>query len=275
LSGIFCEVPASLIAKLRQRSGSCDLGPSYLVRSALGEFLGMPLHTLFQVSTSRALVQGTYSGAVTCDTLLAHGDFGLGTFEGLDGEMVVLDGAAYRVSGTGKVTKASGDAAAPFAVVTRFSPTIEQELPSVASFDDLEKQCDAYRRSDNLFYAFRIDGTFEHIQTRAVSPPKNHGHLLDAAKTQHEFKFENVTGTLVGIYSPAFSDAFSVPGYHFHFLSNDRTEGGHLLEVSGRVLRLRGEELNDFHLVLPENEEFLKADLSKDVSADLKQAESK
>ena len=82
MSGIFCDVPASLIAKLRERSGRPDLSPSYLVRLALAEFLSTPLHTLFEVSTSRALVQGTYSGAVSCETLLAHGDFGLGTFEG-------------------------------------------------------------------------------------------------------------------------------------------------------------------------------------------------
>lgn len=275
MSGTLCDVPASLIAKLRERSGRTDLSPSFLVRAALAEFLKTPLHTLFQVSTSRALVKGTYSGAVTCETLLAHGDFGLGTFEGLDGEMVVLEGAAYRATASGQVTKASGDAAAPFAVVTCFSPTMEQELHSVSSFDELEKLCDAHRRSDNLFYAFRVDGTFKSVQTRAVSPPKHHGNLLDAAKAQQEFKFSNVEGTLVGIYSPAFSDAFSVPGHHFHFLSTDRTEGGHLLEVSGDALRLQAEELNDFHLVLPENEEFLKVDLSKDVTSDLKKAESK
>jgi acetolactate decarboxylase len=275
LSGILCDVPASLVVKLRERSGSSHLSPSHLVRSALAEFLNTPLHTLFQVSTSRALVQGTYSGAVTCETLLAHGDFGLGTFEGLDGEMVVVDGVAYRATASGQVTKAHGESAAPFAVVTRLSPTIEQQLRSVSSFDELEKQCDTYRRSDNLFYAFRIDGAFKNIQTRAVRPPKHHGNLLDAAKAQKEFKFSNIQGTLVGIYSPSFSDAFSVPGYHFHFLSDDRTEGGHLLEVSGDALRLQGEELTDFHLVLPENEEFLKVDLSKDLTADLRKAESR
>jgi acetolactate decarboxylase len=98
--------------------------------------------------------------------------------------MVVVDGAAYRATAAGQVTKASGDSAAPFAVVTRFSPTIEQTLRSVSSFEELEKRCDVDRRSDNLFYAFRIDGLFKNIHTRAVSPPKNHGHLLDAAKTQ-------------------------------------------------------------------------------------------
>ena len=49
------------------------------------------------------------------------------------------------------------------------------------------------------------------MRTRAVSPPKDHGRLLDAAKTQKEFDFRDAEGTLVGIYSPAFSGAFSVP----------------------------------------------------------------
>lgn len=275
MAGISCDIPASLIEKLRKRSGGGDLSPSHLVRAALADYLETPLHTLFQVSTSGALVQGVYSGAVTCEQVLAHGDFGLGTFEDLDGEMVVLDGEAYRVSGSGEVTRAPGGAAAPFAVVTRFSPEIEHGLEPVSSFAELKQQCDVRRRSDNLFYAFRIDGTFKTVQTRAVNPPKHHGRLLDAAKSQHEFEFANTEGTLVGIYSPVFSGAFSIPGYHFHFLSKDRAEGGHLLQVAGDALQLRGEELNDIRLVLPETEDFLRADLSKDATAELKQAESK
>jgi acetolactate decarboxylase len=133
---------------------------------------------------------------------------------------------------------------------------------------------DRLRRSDNLFYAIRIDGTFQQVRTRAVSPPKNHGRLLDAAMTQKEFDFRDAEGTLVGIYSPAFSGAFSVPGYHFHFLSSDRREGGHLLEIAFATAEVRAEELADFHLALPENRDFLEADLSKDISAELNKAES-
>jgi acetolactate decarboxylase len=77
----------------------------------------------------------------------------------------------------------------------------------------------------------------------------------------------------VGIWAPQFSSAFNIAGYHFHFLSEDRTKGGHLLECSGKDLRVRVERLSDFHLSPPEAEEFLRADLTKDTSKDLAYAE--
>jgi acetolactate decarboxylase len=70
---------------------------SQLVTEALSRFLRVPLHTLFQVSTSGALVQGVYGRAVSSTLLLNYGDFGLGTFHNLDAEMVILDGTIYQV----------------------------------------------------------------------------------------------------------------------------------------------------------------------------------
>ena len=220
-----------------------------------------------------SLVEGVYAGAVTYAKLLEHGDFGLGTFTGLDGEMVVLGGVIYRVQGNGKVSRADLEAGAPFAVVTLFSPSVDDRVGPVSSFEELSHVCDGRRRSDNLFYAFRLDGVFTHVRTRAVSPPPDGSRLLDAAKSQQEFGFSDAAGTLVGIYSPSFSSAFSVPSYHLHFLSDDRTQGSHVLEVAATSLRLQAEELSAFHLALPETETFVRADLSRDASADLKQAE--
>jgi acetolactate decarboxylase len=99
------------------------------------------------------------------------------------------------------------------------------------------------------------------------------GHLVDAAKAQAEFDFSEIGGTLVGLWSPGFSSAFSIAGYHFHFLSDDRLHGGHLLTCSSGTLRLRVEALTDFHLALPESETFLKADLSKNTAEELAYAE--
>ncbi len=268
-----CDIPASFLRELTRRANTNGATVSKTVSDALAGYLDAPLHTLFQVSTSGSLVEGVYSEAVTCAQILQHGDFGLGTFTGLDGEMVVLDGAIYRVQGNGKVSPATPEAGAPFAVVTCFSPSADLPIEPVASFPELVRVCDGHRRSDNLFYAFRLDGRFSHVRTRAVSPPPDHGRLIDAAKSQKEFDFEDAVGTLVGIYSPSFSGAFSVAGYHFHFLSDDRTQGGHLLDVSAVSLRLQLQELDAFHLALPETETFLQADLSKDATAALKQAE--
>jgi acetolactate decarboxylase len=246
---------------------------SHLMSSSLSRCFGVPQHTLFQISTSGALVQGIYERAVSSRFLLNYGDFGLGTFENLDGEMVVLDGAIYQVRSDGKVLKIVGDVGTPFAVVTHFSPDQDHTIATASTFEQITEICDEYRDSENLFYAIRIDGGFAHIHTRAMAATLDGLPLAKAAANQPEFEFTDVEGTLVGIWAPQFSKALNIAGYHFHFLSEDRTKGGHLLECSGKNLRVRVERLNDFHLSLPESEEFLRADLTKDTSKDLAYAE--
>ena len=272
MANLNCDIPTSLFAALTKSAKSAN-GVSQIVTAALSQYLGQSIHTLFQVSTSGALVAGLYSGVVSSAMILQHGDFGLGTFDNLDGEMVVLDGHIYRVTGDEKVAEASPDAEAPFAVVTRFEPDVDVAIASADSLDALYAECDKHRPSTNIFYAFRLDGRFHRVKTRAVTPPKQNTRLIDAAKAQAEFEFSEIQGTLVGLWSPGFSSAFSVPGYHFHFISDDREHGGHLLDCSAGPLRLRVEELTDFHLALPENESYLKADLSKNTSDELADVE--
>jgi acetolactate decarboxylase len=270
---VTADIPASIKIALNKeivRSGGDE---SAVVTAALAEYLGTSVHTLFQVSTSGALVAGVSAGAVSVKTILDHGDFGLGTFADLDGEMVVLDGCAYQVRGSGRVSQAPPRARAPFAVVTRFAPQIDVEVGPLETFAALQARCDSSRKSGNIFYAFRLDGRFSSIRTRAVNPSQNGAHLVDAAKSQSEFHFSNIDGTLVGLWSPGFSSAFSVAGYHFHFISEDRQHGGHLLDCAAGKLQLRMEALTDFHLALPETESFLKADLSKNTAEELAYAE--
>jgi acetolactate decarboxylase len=246
---------------------------SHLVSGALAHCFDVPQHTLFQVSTSGALVQGIYKSAVSTRFLLNYGDFGLGTFENLDGEMVVLDGAIYQARSDGKVLNIVDDVGTPFAVVTHFIGDQDQTIENASSFEEITTICDHYRDSDNLFYAFRIDGHFAHVHTRAMNAQLDGLPLAKAAAIQPEFDFTDLDGTLVGLWAPQFSSALNIAGYHFHFLSKDRAKGGHLLECSGKNLRVRLERLNDFHLSLPESEEFLRADLTKDTSKDLAYAE--
>jgi acetolactate decarboxylase len=268
-----CQIPHSLQKVLEVRSRESGESIDHLVTSTLARCLGISLHTLFQISTSGALVQGIYERAVSSTFLLDYGDFGLGTFDNLDGEMVVLDGAIYQVRGDGTVTRITNDAGTPFAVVVHFVADLDQIIASASSIEELTGICNQYRDSDNLFYAFRIDGSFEHIHTRAMKATVEGLPLAQAATIQPEFDFRDIEGTLVGLWSPQFSSSLSIAGYHFHFLSADRTKGGHLLECSGKNLRIRVERLNDFHLSLPESEEFLRADLTKDNAKDLAYAE--
>ena len=119
---IECNLPDSLYEALTERMLLDDATCDHVVSLALSQCLGKPIHTLFQVSTSAALVEGLYQGAVRVSRLLRHGNFGLGTFIDLDGEMVVLEGTCYRVGSDGAVAPVEGDRLIPYAVVTRFSP---------------------------------------------------------------------------------------------------------------------------------------------------------
>jgi acetolactate decarboxylase len=273
MSQISADIPASLKAELDDEASRTGRGISSLVTSALAQYLEKPVHTVFQISTSGALVAGVYDGEVNVQTILEHGDFGLGTFAHLDGEMVVVDGHVYQVQGSGRVSEAAPEAGAPFAIVTWFDPTTDVSLGPISSFKDLEARCDELRPSRNIFYALRLEGRFERVRTRAVNPPQSGARLVEAAKAQSEFTFTDIRGTLVGLWSPGFSSAFSVAGYHFHFLSADRRHGGHLLDLEAGALQLKVEALTSFHLVLPESEAFLKADLSKSTAEELAYAE--
>src|ERR1700750_2886126 len=168
------------------------------------------MSAFYQISTSTALVEGVYSGSVSSSVLLEHGDFGLGTFEGLDGEMVILDSQIYQV--TDRVRHRTDDFLVPFASITYFRAKSSFEIDNVACLKDIELACDQQRISDNLFYALRLDSIFETIHARAVHTVPHTARLLDAAKAQSEFQFENIEGTLVGFWSPPYSSFFSVPG---------------------------------------------------------------
>ena len=268
---LVCEISQSLQNALEKLSRETGDPISHLVTRALSRSMGVPLHTLFQVSTSGALVRGVYEKAVSSDVLLDHGDFGLGTFDNLDGEMVVLEGAIYQVRSDGTVIRIVEEVGTPFAVVVSFVADQDEQISNAASFQNLTEYCDRYRGSNNLFYAFRVDGHFHNVRTRAMRATT--APLAQAAAVQPEFSFNDVDGTFVGIWAPQFSSAFNVAGYHFHFLSADRTKGGHLLDCSGSNLRVRVERLNEFHLSLPESEEFLRANLTKDPSKELAYAE--
>jgi acetolactate decarboxylase len=270
---LMADIPASTKAALEQEAARTRRSTSFVVSVALAQYLERPLHTVFQVSTSGALVAGVYDREVSVQTILEHGNFGLGTFANLDGEMVVVDGNVYQVRGSGQVSEAPAEAGAPFAVVTWFEPEIDVPISLVSSFEDLEARCDSFRQSGNIFYAIRLDGSFKRVRTRAVNPPQPGTRLIDAAIAQSEFTFADLEGTLVGLWSPGFSSAFSVAGYHLHFLSADRQHGGHLLDVEAETLQLKIEPLTNFHLALPESETFLKADLSRNTGEELAYAE--
>jgi acetolactate decarboxylase len=202
-----------------------------------------------------------------------HGDFGLGTFEDLDGEMVVLDGHVFRVSSAGDVHEVPDDATTPFAVVTRFGDPEAVVLREVADLAALTAVVDTMRDSANVFFAVRVDGRFDAVHVRAACRTAPGVPLAVATEHQAEFELAAVDGTLVGFWSPPYASGVEVAGYHLHFLAADRTAGGHVLDCRGRELRVRVQEESDVHLALPDTAAFRAADLTRDPTADLDRAE--
>jgi acetolactate decarboxylase len=260
---LHCRISDGLWQALHARAEASGDPIRHIVAASLAEHLGVEHRTLFQVSTSTALVQGVYQGAVRVGTLREHGDLGLGTFENLDGEMIIVDGACFQVRGDGSVHRVGDDALSPFAVVTSFAPD-ETAAIDCTDFKSLEAAGDRLRHSDNLFYALRIDGVFDAVKTRAMCKTAEGTPLATAAAHQPEFAFERIAGTIVGFWTPGYAKSINVPGYHCHFLSTDRRHGGHLLDCSGRALRLQVQREGALHFALPETMDFLAADLSLD-----------
>jgi acetolactate decarboxylase len=246
---------------------------AHVVSKALAEYLQVSHHTLYQVSTATALVEGIYQGAVRVGTLREHGDLGLGTFENLDGEMVVVDGRFFQVRGDGSVRECDDEVLSPFAVITRFAPDLTVSLDQCGDLGRLLSRFDELRNSDNLFFALRVDGHFDYVHTRAMCRTEEGVPLIEAAAVQPEFQFRDISGTLVGFWTPEYARTLNVPGYHLHFLSNDRQSGGHLLQCRGASLRLQLQGEGEYRIALPETEDFLKADLRRDPAADLAKAE--
>ena len=271
---LHCTISSGLWQALQHHRATTGESLGHIVRTALADYLHVSHSTLFQVSTSAALVQGVYQGAVRVGTLREHGDHGLGTFEHLDGEMVVVDGRCFQVRSDGSVHEVADDVLSPFAVVTHFVPQDTMAFDDCRDLAHLMSTFDRLRHTDNFFFAVRVDGHFDYVKTRAMCKTAEGVPLVVAAAHQPEFEFENLAGTLVGFWTPEYAKTVNIPGYHLHFLSHDHQHGGHLLQCRGRQLRLQSQREGVLSIALPETEDFLKADLRQDPSAALARAET-
>lgn len=220
-----------------------------------------------------ALVEGIYEEKIPFSELKRHGDFGLGTFDDLDGEMVMLDGQIFQITAAGRVNRVPDSAQTPFAAVTFYRPLTFDRSERDLTYPEFLEWLHSLLPSPNLFYALRIDGTFAYIKTRSVPKQENYRPLVEVTRDQPVFEFHEMAGTLAGFYTPGFMSSISVPGLHLHFLSDDAQHGGHLLECRSHTLRVGVQMLNTVELALPMSLDYLTTDLTRDVGQDLSQAE--
>ncbi len=225
-------------------------------------------HVLFQASTIGALLEGAYDGDLTFAELAEHGDLGLGTVNGLDGEMIALDGEFFRADVEGRVHAVPPGEKTPFAVVTRFEPAVDVRIEAELAHEELLARLDELVPPGASSCAVRLDGRFALVRARSVpaqQPP--YRPLTEVVAAQNVFEFDDVEGTMLGFRFPAYVEGIEVAGYHLHFISADRLRGGHVLDSRSAGLRARLDPSDDLHVELPPGLDLADPDLAASTHA--------
>ena len=219
--------------------------------------------TLFQYSTLATLLQGVYDGDMQCGELKENGDFGLGTFNALDGEMVVLDGSVYQVASDGVARIMEDDVKVPFAAVTHFETDDTLTSKDSMNCTELKTYIDKHLPTKNIAYAIKVEGLFSYVKTRSV-PKQNKPYplLTEVVKTQPTFEFFTQVGSLVGFRLPSYMAHSNAEGYHFHFLTQNKNAGGHVLECRVEEVKIEIDYTDKWQTTLPSDSEFYSADIT-------------
>lgn len=232
---------------------------------------------IYQVSLLQGMTYGDYRGSATIKELKEHGDIGIGTFNGLNGELIMLDGDVYRASGDGCVELVAENETSPFAVVTYMDADATKHLENVPDCNALYNELNQLvaEKGKNRFYMIRIDGLFREVNVRSVpAQMEPYKRLVEVLEQQQTFfDYENIEGTMVGLYCPPYMSHLNAVGWHMHFISKDKTKGGHVLGLNIADAILTWDDTDSFQLRLPQNEQFDSFDLTVDQSKDIEKIE--
>jgi alpha-acetolactate decarboxylase len=231
--------------------------------------------TIYQFSIIDALLEGVYDGEISCAQLKEKGDFGLGTFDNLDGEMLELNGIIYQVKADGNVYEVEDSVTSPFAAVTFFEADIEDTVGQQMDSQQLAEHIATLLPSKNIMYAVKVTGKFDYMKTRSVAAQEEpYPRLVEVTKDQSVFEFNDTEGTIVGYWMPEYVEGINVPGYHLHFITQDRTAGGHILDYTISSGTIEIDSTDKFYLELPTNDNYLNKGLSQDTEGELEEAEN-
>ena len=213
---------------------------------------------------------GNFDKTVSVKDFLHHADTGIGTYTGLDGEAIFEDGVAYKATADGKVSVMQPEDGVAFGTVAKFDESVpEVELKNISDIETLKQALEPYvKENQNIFYMIKAKGVFKTMHVRSCfACEKPYPTLSEVAQDQREFHFENTRGDVIAVWCPKYVNGINLPGWHFHYLSGDKTQGGYILGLSSDDLRVKINKIERFDLTLPQNPEFAKRDLCEDLSA--------
>ncbi|MCW3995728.1 MAG: acetolactate decarboxylase [Candidatus Bathyarchaeota archaeon] len=229
------------------------LSAFYAVWQAYDKSSSAPVErdVLFQIAAFNTFSLGNYAGYMNYSELKTHGDFGIGTLEGLDGEMIAVDGVFYHIPAEGEPREIAPEEKAPYATVTFFEADYTFNVAEL-NYTEFKAFCDQKLSSKNAIYAIKVVGFYDYAQTR--SPPKQtppYPILTEAIKNQSVFNLANVSATAAGFWFPSSMDGVDYVGYHLHLITDDRSAGGHLLDCIIKNATVEIDEIHSYNLILP------------------------
>ncbi|MVG01416.1 acetolactate decarboxylase, partial [Vibrio cholerae] len=140
---------------------------------------------------------------------------------------------------------------------------IELPITERMTREQVHQLIDRLVPSDNLFCAIRIDGTFPSVQTRTVPKQQRpYRPMLEVVKQQPVFRFQQQHGVIAGFRSPQYTTGINVPGYHEHFITQQRTGGGHIQDYIIRSGFLQIGRVSRLVVDTPVSRDFLEANLT-------------
>ncbi|MBQ4469833.1 MAG: acetolactate decarboxylase [Synergistaceae bacterium] len=250
-----------------------------VVLSLTAAYADVKSDRLFQAALLQSLMLGEYDGFVSAGGLKTYGDTGIGTFQSVNGELIMLDGVIYRALWDGSVEVVPDSETIPFANVTFFDSDIKQENINAESSQELKNLMTkiAAKHGKNQFYMAKVTGLMPRITVRSELPQKEpYKPLNDALKTdQREFTYENIHGTVVALYCPDYMDGLNTPGWHLHFISQDGKKGGHVLELAAKDCLLEMDVISEFAMIVPDRQSFNDKNLSINMKEAIQQVEGK
>lgn len=214
--------------------------------------------TFYHYSIWWAFVNKVFEGDITAAELKTKGDIALGSYNLLDGELIMLDGKLYQAKENGEVLEPSDSLKIAYANATFFDAEGSFNIDKAENYENLRAQINEQLPSKNFFYAFKIKGNFKHMKCGGLhkqTPPFEEG--LDVLIPNRPiFERSDFRGTMVGFYCPQFIGNINVAGFHLHFISEDETFAGHVMEFEAENLMVEFDKMNEYQFVLPETKDY-------------------
>lgn len=210
-----------------------------------------PTGWVAQVGTYDYLIQPDYDGLAPLRDVVGDATIGLGTFDRLDGELVMVAGTVYRVGTDGVPRVASLSRTTPWLEAVRFTPQASMRVPAGTQCSALVPLIDQLAGTPGGMVAVRLIGTFDVLTARSVpAQSQPYPPLSEVVANQTVFPLSDVRATLVGFRTGSDLLGVGAPGLHLHGLTRGRDAGGHILGcTAGSDVRISIQRTQGVHLL--------------------------